>query len=384
LLGLARRFERPNKGKEPNIDTPIPDWSVDRTSEPEVNAIVRAEILKTLGSLNWQKLSHQEQLDVLRVMTVTFVRIGVPTNAERAALLKRFDAAFPAKSRELNSELAELLVYLQSTNVAGKLIPLLEQAPTQEEQIDYAKTLRHLKAGWNAELRKRYFEWFVRGAGYQGGASFATFVARIKEEAVAALTASEKEALKSVINAKPKTGTPLFSAKPRTFVKKWTMDELVPLVESNLKQRDFDNGRKVFAAAACFACHRFDGQGGAVGPDLTALSGRFSRRDILESVVEPSKQISDQYGSSQFIMDDGKVISGRIINLANDTFRVQTDMLKPSALVIVDRRHIDEMFPSKTSMMPKGLLDTLKQDEVLDLMAYLLSRGDRSNAMFAK
>ena len=194
----------------------------------------------------------------------------------------------------------------------------------------------------------------------------------------------EKARLKPILDAKPANDAPTFTAKPRKFVQEWTMQQLVPLVQTGLKNRDFDKGRRLFGAAACFACHRFDNQGGAVGPDLTILSGRFSARDILESVVEPSKQISDQYGAVQIVTLDGKVVTGRIINLAGDSYRIQTNMLDPGALVGVDRKQIDVMMPSKTSMMPKGLLNTLNEDEVKDLMAYLLSRGDRSNAMFKK
>lgn len=204
----------------------------------------------------------------------------------------------------------------------------------------------------------------------------------IRTEAIATLTDEEKAQLKSILEAKPESDTPTFTAKPRKFVKEWDMRQLVPLVQSGLKNRDFDNGRKLFGAAECFACHRFDNQGGAVGPDLTQLSGRFSARDILESVVEPSKQISDQYGAVQIVTMDGKVVTGRIINLAGDSYRVQTNMLDPGTLVGVDRKQIDVMMTSKTSMMPKGLLNTLTEPEVLDLMAYLLSRGDRSNAVF--
>ena len=199
---------------------------------------------------------------------------------------------------------------------------------------------------------------------------------------MANLSDEDKVRLKPILEAKPESTAPIFTAKPRPLVKEWTMQELIPLVQTGLKNRDFDKGRQLFGAAACFACHRFDNQGGAVGPDLTVLSGRFSARDILESIVEPSKQISDQYESVQIVTMDGKVVTGRIINLAGDSYRIQTNMLDPGALVGVDRKQIDVMLPSKTSMMPKGLLNTLSEDEIRDLMAYLLSRGDRSNPMF--
>jgi hypothetical protein len=81
---------------------------------------------------------------------------------------------------------------------------------------------------------------------------------------------------------------------------------------------------------------------------------------------------------------DGTIITGRIINLAGDSYMVNTDMLNPNALTSVSHKRIETIAPSKVSMMPTGLLDVLHQDEVLDLVAYLLSRGDRQNKMFAK
>lgn len=383
-MALARKFERNSKGEVPNIDSPLPDWTADRNNEAEDRKQARAKILDALDGLEWKTLPHDQKLELLRVLTLTFVRIGAPDAEQRETLSKRATAAFPGGSRELNSEIAQLLVYLQAPDAAQKIVPALVESPTQEEQIDLARTLRHLKVGWTLDLRQAYFKWFVRAAGYRGGASFATFVNNIRTEAIATLTDEEKVQLKSILEAKPDNDAPTFTAEPRKFVKEWDMQQLVPLVQTGLTNRDFDNGRKLFGAAACFACHRFDNQGGAVGPDLTQLSGRFSARDILESVVEPSKQISDQYGAVQIVTLDGKVVTGRIINLAGDSYRVQTNMLDPGTLVGVDRKQIDVMMPSQTSMMPKGLLNTLNEEEVLDLMAYLLSRGDRSNAMFKK
>ena len=382
LMAYVRGFKRTEFGKEPDIDTPAPAWGgVVRKIEDAGRSQARESVLTMLQPLDWKSLSHSQKLNVVRVLSLTFLRIGPPTSDERDELLARVNAVFPEKSRELNSELAQLMVYLQHPEAARKIVAQLVEAPTQEEQIDLARTLRHLRTGWNPELRQAYFEWFVRAQSYRGGASFQLFVSNIRAEAMLTLSPEEKVALKPILDAKPEAA-PTFTRKPRPVVKKYTMQDLVPLVQTGLKDRDFDAGRKLFGEAACFACHRFDNQGGAVGPDLTILSGRFSSRDILESIVEPSKQISDQYGSVNLITLDGKVVHGRIINLAGDSFRVQTDMLNPGSLVNVDRKQIDEMIPSKISMMPEGLLNVLKEEEILDLMAYLLSRGDRENAMF--
>src|SRR5262249_3477403 len=148
--------------------------------------------------------------------------------------------------------------------------------------------------------------------------------------------------------------------------------------------RGLDRGGQLFGEANRSACHRFGNEGGAQGPDLTAAAGRFSVRDLLESIVEPSKVISDQYAAVIIATSDGKSVTGRIVNLFGDTISVNTDMLDPNKLVNVDRRRVESMEKSKVSMMPEGLLDTLKQDEVLDLLAYLLSRGDRKHKMFTR
>lgn len=383
LMGLARTFERTEKGKEPDIDTPAPDWSTVDPDADKERASVRRDILAALDRLDWSKLPVDQQHDFLRVLTLTFLRVAPPDADEREEIVRQLEMAFPAKDPDVNIGLARLMVYVQAPFAAETLVPALETAPTQEQQIDLAAALRHLRTGWTPELRERYFKWYTRALGYGGGASFATFIGNLKNDAVAGLDAETKKSLEPILNAKPpKDPLEVFAGEKREFVKKWTMAELAPLVQNGLKGRDFDNGRRLFAAGACFACHRFDNRGGAVGPDLTSLSGRFSPRDILESVLEPSKVVSDQYAAVQIVTIDGKVIVGRIVNLAGDSVRVQTNMLDPGALVGVDRRQIEEMMPAKSSMMPTGLLDTMTEKEVLDLMAYLLSRGDRMNAMF--
>src|SRR5690606_14417966 len=106
---------------------------------------------------------------------------------------------------------------------------------------------------------------------------------------------------------------------------------------------DYDHGRAMFAAANCFGCHRFVDEGGAVGPDLTGLAGRFSARDILESVLEPDKVISDQYAAVVILTTDGEVVTGRITYLLGDQLNINTNMLDPNALTGVKRQNIEDM-----------------------------------------
>ena len=137
--------------------------------------------------------------------------------------------------------------------------------------------------------------------------------------------------------------------------------------------RDLNNGKELFLIASCYKCHRISGQGGIVGPDLTSAGHRFNSKDLLETIIDPNKAISDQYEATLFQMVDGRIISGRIADLRGDTYEIQEDMIKPGKLTAIQISEIEAMKPSKTSTMPMGLFDNLTRDEILDLMAYLKS-----------
>ena len=357
----------------------------DPTALP-VDPGLQAGVLAALGRLDWNTLTETQRLDAVRLLQVLFVRTGKPEPATASKIVERLGPHYPARSPELNSELCPLLVYLGAPDVAAKTMDLIARAPTQEEQLDYAKSLRLLKTGWTPELRRAYFTWLRKAYTYKGGASFRGFLEKsLKRDSVATLSDSERTELKPLIDAAAPAAATAAAGPPRAHVKDWTMEELVPLVDAGLKSnRNFDRGRSLFGAAQCAACHRFGSDGGAAGPDLTGVSGRFNTRDLLESIVVPSKVISDQYGAVMFLTTDGQVVTGRVANLHGDNIMVVTNMLDPGNMANVDRRKIEETKPSPVSMMPQGLLNTLDREEVLDLVAYLLSKGDRNAEMYRK
>ncbi len=342
---------------------------------------LRDRLLERLYSISYRELSETQQILWLRVYGLIFMRMGEATAEDAVEIRKRLESEFPTSNAAINSELLKLLVYGESAMVTQPAIDLLRNAPTQEEQIDYAKTLRHQLLGWNAESRKEYFEWFLQAANYRGGASFTMFLQNIKKDATAKLPAIELERLKPIIEKSLEQTNPLNFAK-RTIVKQWTLDELVTLSAEKMRGRNFDKGSQLFGEANCFACHRFNGKGGAIGPDLTTVAGRFSRKDLLESIIHPNKEVSDQYAATTFITLDGKIVTGRVANLSGDNIMVQTNMLDPSNFTSIDTKIIDEQFPSRTSLMPEGLFNTLDEEEVLDLLAFLLSRGNRNSSVF--
>ena len=370
LLALVHVSAADPAHRAPNAPTPDP--------------ALEGQVIAALGGLGWDQLPYARRLDTLRLVAVLFNRFGMPKGEMPEHIAEILDANYPAKGRELNVEICNLLVYLKAPSVVAKTMKLIEVAPTQEEQIDLARPLRTMTVGWTPELRKAYFSWINHAADFKGGPSLAGFLRQIKDAAVATLTESEKADLRPILEAPPRAKAATASTAPsRAFVKEWTVDELVPVMETKLKQkRDFDRGRSLFAATNCYACHRYNDEGAAVGPDLTAVSGRFSPRDLLESIILPSKVVSDQYEAVIVATTDGQVVTGRIMNLNNDTLTINTDMLDPSAQVTVNRLKIEETRPSTTSMMPEGLISTLNPDEIADLIAFLYSRGDRDSASY--
>lgn len=330
----------------------------------------------------WTRLNDAQKLDLLRAYSLAFTRMGPSDAATRARLVAKFDPLFPATTRELNVELAQMLVFLEAPSAATKVVAKLENAPTQEEQMDYARALRVLKTGWNPQLRKTYFQWYLKAVNFRGGASLSGFLRDMKADAVANLDESSKLALKPILEAKPERKSPMALLGERTVFKEWTVRDLEASVQKGLKKRNYNHGREIAGAVGCFNCHRFDNEGGAVGPDLTGVAGRFNARDLLESILEPSKEVSDQYAAIVVRKHDDTEVTGRIVNLNEETLMVNANMLDPNEMASIKRSDIKSIEPSKMSMMPEGLLNALKEDEILDLVAFLLSRGDRNNKMF--
>lgn len=378
LLALSRMHPRAFHPTGAELDTPAPKYPADDQSRDPLEP----KVLAALNRIDLKKIAEAQTLELLRAYMLAVYRLGPPSEADRETLIQRMDSIYPAPTRELNVMLTELLCYLQAPSAAEKGIKLLEESPTQEGQIDIVRSLRFLNQGWTPETRRKLFEWFHRASAYKGANNFAIFLTELKSEALSHLSEKERADLKDIIDAPaPKQVTPL-TAAPRPFVKKWTMAELRPLLDTKLKGRDFDRGRAMFAAANCYGCHKFVNEGGSVGPELTSLAGRFSSHDILESVLDPDKVISDQYAAITVVTNGGKVITGRLVNQGGGKIMVNTNMLDPGAMEAIKREDIEELNPATVSMMPKGLLDSLKEDEVLDLMAFLLSRGDRNAPAF--
>jgi putative heme-binding domain-containing protein len=234
--------------------------------------------------------------------------------------------------------------------------------------------LRHQRAGWDAGLRRGFFEWLDNAATWQGGLSFTKYIEIIRADSLAALPAAEQEAY---ANQKIEPQVTSTRAAPRPIVKNWKLEDLATLFPLGAAQGDPVNGRRLFGEGQCFACHRFLEEGATVGPDLTAASRRFSTQDLLDAIINPSKTVSDQFAAVAVATKDGRVAVGRVVNVVGDRIMLQTDMLRPAELERIAVSEIDEMRVSPASMMPAGLLDTFTMHDIMDLVAFLQSTVQR-------
>jgi len=375
---------------------PVAEWSELALAEKNPHALIVAmvalarcgdnslqgKIIEALGQISWVDLSDRDQLGLLRAYGLAFARMGQPSGESRDAVLQRLDGLFPATSQPLNRELSQLLIYLEAPNAATRTLKLLADAPTQQEQVHYALALRTLKSGWTMDQRREYFGWFTQSGGFRGGNSFPKFIRNIRAEAADALSEQDRATLASLIKAEPVNKDANQSVKARPHVKTWKVADLLSDVGNDLKGRNFARGREAFAASACFKCHRFNLEGGIIGPDLTSVGKRFTPQYVLESLIEPSKAISDQYQATVFVTDRGKTVIGKVANLNGKRLMIITNMLEPGTFTSVNVDAIEEQSLSPISMMPTGLLDTLTRDEILDLVAYLRSGGNPNDAAF--
>ncbi len=343
------------------------------------------ELLTLLSRLDWPALSKPQKLSLLRTYQVAFSRLGPPDAKTRTALGNELNARFPAPDDafDLNRELARLLVFLEHPDTIAKCLALVENAKTQEEEIHYITVLRNMKFGWTLEQRKQYFAWFDHAAAnYRGGVSFYKYLANFKEDAVATLTEAERAALGEAIIANFETAPPA-APQIRPFVKAWTLAELEPHLEEVARGRDYSQGKAAFRDAMCLTCHRMFNEGGAIGPDLSAVASRFSRRDILEAILDPSKTVMEQYHNTSVTLKDGTTLNGRLIEETDDHLTLITDAATQQRTE-VPLANIQSRQPSKISPMPPGLLNTLSQEDILNLLAFIEAGGSPGAPNFEK
>lgn len=136
-----------------------------------------------------------------------------------------------------------------------------------------------------------------------------------------------------------------------------------------LAKADKSKGRLMFTAA-CGACHKMYGQGGAIGPELTG-SDRRNLKYLLENILDPNAVVPADFRVSIFHLKDGRTLSGVIPEQTERTLTIQT----PAERLTIERTQIVKQEQMAQSLMPEGLLAALGEENVLNLIAYLMGEG---------
>lgn len=371
----------------------------------------KSRAIAMLLQTDFQTLEESVRLDWLRALQLIFIRMGKPEMGDAQLVLAKLDPLFPASTDFVNRELIDLLVYLQSPTIAAKATILFQKPstisldesvkpllarnrgyggafsqmlinPPDPQKIHYLFALRNLKDQWKIMDRKAYFLALNEERTKSGGASYQGFLNNIEKDAYENAKDTERLEIEAMGLRKP---TPLKSLpKPEGPGMEWKLNDLETLTKGGFKGRNFANGKKAFASARCIVCHRFNGEGGATGPDLTQVAGRFSAKDLSESIVDPNKVISDQYRAVIVETKSGKLISGKIVSENPNSLLVLTDPEDSTKVIDIKKSDVEMVKPSPISLMPAKLIDSLNKNEVFDLLAYMLSKGDPNSAYFSK
>lgn len=181
--------------------------------------------------------------------------------------------------------------------------------------------------------------------------------------------------------------------RPRT---EWKFEDLAKVIEAldhkamghdhgdhaDHSKRSYTAGKQLFTVANCVGCHKLDNAGKEFGPDLAKLDAKLKPSDILKELLNPSEKINEKFQVNVFELQSGKVIQGLVVEESGDIIKVVENPLISTNPILIKRNEVAERQRSKVSIMPKGLLEKLTRDEILDLVAYLAARGDKNSPLF--
>ena len=387
--------------------------SVDKDIKDKLNA--------NLLKISLKSLTEPQQIDLIRAFELVTLRLGEPDAAHKKQIIAALNPSYPSNSGELNRSLARMLVTLQAPGVIEKTLALMEKKEdtsmmpggltatssadlimrNPQYGLDIAKTLEKMpppqqtylavmlssaKDNWTPALHERYMKWFRKAFDYQAGRSYIGFMDKARNLALTHVPADKKAAYDKMSGGElvTKNGNDLAqSVYPKGPGKRWEVETALPVVEDHLTGRNYQQGKDMYNAITCSRCHAIAGQGGNIGPDLTQLGTRFTNKDILESIIEPNKVISDQYAATRFELKNGESIVGRITNEDKMNYTVSQNPFAPDMVVKVAKKDVASSQYSPSSIMLPGLINSLNEDELKDLIAFLKSGGNEKDKMFS-
>lgn len=393
---------------------PVPSWIDRLASEKDFWRLIHssmalarlnskdhsAQAWSALDRCEWVKMNDQQRLNWLRAAGLGIIRFGEPSKEIREMILKKVDAQFPATDAFLNRELCLLLSRLNAPGIVARTLDLMDRTVTTEipnwaelasrnssygakvkemianyPPIDntwYAYCLRVVPGPWLPGQRARYLGWIGSAATRSGGESYIGYLQGIRDDSLANAT-NEERAVHPAQSLLKKADQFQNLPQPKGPGRNWTVADVEKL-ETQLTGRNLENGKKMFAACLCSACHVIGNEGGSAGPQLNALGGRFSVRDIAEAIIEPGKVVSDQYAMQEIVKNDGSITMAKVLEEKNEEISIALNVFDLSQVTKISKKDVKEIRDSPASPMPPALINRLNEDELKDLLAYLLGK----------
>ncbi|MDE2924708.1 MAG: hypothetical protein OYL92_05230 [Acidobacteriota bacterium] len=342
-----------------------------------------------LGRVARADLDLEAELDFLRVVEIAFIRDPVPDapgrQEARAGLGQALLGRYPHTDDRVNRQLERLLAYLQPDGALARMVARLEEDRPAEERIHTAYCLRAMDEDWTPELRTRVVAWFDDAREFRGAASMEGYIDAIwngvldrfpEEERLAAEARLEDQRAERARRAAALVTEVEGDRQGGSDLAQMSFEELAEYLEYDVmayERYNPEQGERVFHRARCSACHVFGDIGRGGGPDLSTVVKRFRRGEVLESIMFPSRVISDQYQAVDVELDDGGLHSGMVVE---DTAERLTLINANGDRLDLDKARIRSREPSALSIMPEGLLDTMTLSDLASLIRFLDEGAD--------
>lgn len=378
-----------------------------------------AAMLNSLMQVDYKSLSVKDKQDLLRTIEVILYRYDKGAEPVKQQLIAFLDPNYPANDNLLDRSLSILMVHLDAPSAVEKTLALLKNAKDDPDYqktftsssdlifrnpqygLDianmlanvppaqatfYANVLGGADKGWTEAQREEYFKWINHAlTAYKGGRSYVGFLDRARKMALASVDKADFEKYDEMSGGKllTESGNDIANTgvQPEGPGRRWTVEEAEPLV-ANLVGRDLVKGKAMYAATLCQSCHTMQGEGGAVGPDLTQLGTRFSPKDILVATINPSETISDQYHATVLELKAGGSIVGKLNDEDDQNYYVSQNPFAPNDIKTIPKNTVVLKKNADVSIMMPGLINRLNEEELKDLMAYLISGGNPDHAVY--
>lgn len=329
----------------------------------------RVAVAKSAAGLTLSQTANRiDRLTLLRVHEIADL-------SGDAAILTQLESLKGDASPAVERELARALIRVEAPGAVAYAMERLAASVSQSDRLHYLEALADAKSGWESATHALFFTNLAHARRFSYGDRFMQPFFQTLEESALANVDDEAERTKFAGMLKaPVEEEPL--PAPRAMVKHWTLAELAEAPTGH-RAVDRARGRELYAAALCATCHVCGTTGRPVGPDLTMVANRFSRRDLLESILDPSAVVAEVHRNVVVTKTDGSTVMGRIVqnDFRESKLTLTTNPFVPSELVTLPKGEIRSWEESPVSPMPPALLDTLSQDEIEDLLAFLLAGG---------